>query len=316
MRVNFHKHPIEASVYKEALSFDNAKFLVALSGGADSVTAAYILKNIGFEIISLHCNFHLRGEESNRDMNFVVRFCKENGIPLEIEEFDVTHYIKKNRGSSLEMACRELRHKWFQDKLKEYNYTRIVTGHNADDNIETFFLNMLRGSGTKGLRGMIKDNGIIWRPLLNFHRTDILNYIKDKKINYVVDSTNLENDYRRNYLRNTVIPLLKKEWKGFDMAMDKTIRNISTENKIVEKMIGSFLPYKIEPLFCETILQFPAPLLLIQRYISPVGPFVATSQEIYNAIIANKPHIRKWKLKKGYVYLNNKKLSIEMSHSE
>ena len=309
-------NPIEASIKKEASASNIGKVLMTLSGGADSIATAIALKNSGIEILALHCNFHLRGEESNRDMEFVKKFCTDNQISFEIKEFNVLDYLKENKHSSVEMACRDLRHDWFKKKLKETGYDRIVTGHNADDNIETFFLNLLRGSGTRGLKGMIKDNGLIWRPLLNFHRKEILKYIKNNDLNFVIDSTNLKNDYRRNYLRNTVIPLLKKEWKGFDSALDKTIHNLEKENQVIENSLNNVLYEGIRFLSVETIENFPSPMLLIKRFIEPLGPFSTTPQEVLASIKANKPHIRIWRLKRGNLYLKNKILFIEMSHSE
>lgn len=316
MKTHPNQNSVEAFISREASEFSIGKALVAISGGADSVAALFSLKKIGLEVLALHCNFHLRGEESDRDMEFVINFCHSNSIPLEIKEFDVESYLQSHKGLSLEIACRNLRHEWFREKLTETGYDRIVTGHNADDNIETFFLNMLRGSGSRGLKGMEKDNGIIWRPLLRFHRTEILDYLKYHNLSYVVDSTNLKSDYRRNYLRNKIIPLLKEEWKGFDAAMDKTIRNIETENHLIEDVVNNFLPLPDHPLDTEIILNSPAPLLLLKRYIDPLGPFSTTPDEILSAIKANKPHIRRWRLRKGAVFLRNGRLFIEMIHGE
>lgn len=307
---------LEASIFKEASSYSIHKVLVALSGGADSVATAFALHQANLHVIALHCNFHLRGDESNRDMNFVVQFCEKLGIPLEIKEFDVNKFLKQNKGTSVEMACRDLRYSWFRDKLEETGADRLVTGHNADDNIETFFLNLLRGAGTRGLKAMSSDNGIIWRPLLKFHRKDILAYLKAHNLSYVVDSTNLENDYRRNFLRNNIIPQLKEKWKGFDSALDKTIRNLQDENKLVEEVINSTLPLPNQPLSTSVILSHHSPLLLLKRYIDPLGPFATTPSEVLSAIKANKPHIRKWRLKKGVLFLRNGNLFIEMGHGE
>lgn len=310
------EHPIEASSKREASYNDIRKVLVALSGGADSVATAYVLKKIGLEIIALHCNFHLRGEESDRDMNFVKLLCDTYQIPLRIIEFDVEEYLNRHKGESVEMACRTLRHQWFEKELEEYGFDRIATGHNADDNIETLFLNMLRGSGTRGLKGMVKDNGKIWRPLLDFSRIDILNYLESNNLTFVVDSTNLQSDYRRNFLRNDIIPQLRNVWKGFDKAMQRTLSNLNSENKIIEFYLDNILKENSNIISVEAILKFPAPLLLVKRFIEPIGPFVSTHQEVLEAIKANKPHIRKWRLKKGNLILRNKKLFIEMGHCE
>ena len=307
---------IVSSIKEEALYLNIGKVLIALSGGADSIATAHALKEVGLEIIALHCNFHLRGDESDRDCRFVEEFCRVNDIQLKLKDFNVDEYMQSHPGESIEMACRKLRYDWFDKILKETGYQRIVTGHNADDNIETFLLNMLRGSGTRGLRGMSGDNGKIWRPLLKFHREEIITYLKDNNLSYVVDSTNLLSDYRRNFLRNEIIPQLKKEWKGFNTSMDKTISNLENENRLVEDIINKNLKEAARSLSGEQILSFPAPLLLIKRYIEPLGPFVTTPEEVMSSIKANKPHIKKWRLKKGNLILRNGCLFIEMGHSE
>ena len=309
-------HPIEVTIKKEASNFGIHKVLIALSGGADSIATAFSLKQTDIAIRALHCNFHLRAEESNRDMEFVKEFCAIHDIPLEIKEFDVNDYMKHHKGISVEMACRDLRHDWFRLKLTETGYDRIATGHNADDNIETFFLNLLRGSGTRGLKGMTKDNGVLWRPILQFHRNEILEYLEGYNLRFVVDSTNLQNDYRRNLIRNTIIPLFKEEWKGFNASLDKTIRNLSAENQIVEYVINNALSHSDQSISVSTIMSSPAPLLLIKRYIDPLGPFSTTAEEILSSIKANKPHIRRWRLKDGDVFLRNGNLFIEMIHGK
>lgn len=310
---NRHKlTPFENSIKARVSALGVHKVLVALSGGADSIATTFALKRIGLEIKALHCNFNLRGEESLRDKKFVENFCKEHDIPLEIKEFDTIRYIQSNKGVSTEMACRELRYSWFQECLVEQGFERIVTGHNADDNIETFFLNLFRGSGSKGLKGMVSDNGTIWRPLLGCHRSEIELYLKDNNLSYVIDSSNLSNAYRRNLLRNTIIPLIKHEWKGFQVAMDKTIQNLTAEYSVIEEYLKNLLPVDGSPLLINEVLNSPAPLLILQRFIDPFGPHPATAKEIYNAIKANKPHIRRWRLKKGIIFLRNGKLYSEL----
>lgn len=304
------------TVKREVSRKEIRRVIVALSGGADSVATAHILRTSGLKILALNCNFHLRGEESDRDMNFVTSFCKEQDIPLLIKHFDVNDYVATHKGCSLEMACRNLRYEWFEDIRSERKFDRIATGHNADDNVETLFLNLLRGSGTRGLSGMMPDNGIIWRPLLNLHRSEILNYLKENGLSYITDSSNLKSDFRRNFLRNEVIPLLKNRWEGFDKALDKSIKNLREENDLIENLVEMTIPEKGSPLKVQTILEFPAPSLLIKRFIDMALPFSETVNEIMASIEAQKPHIRKWKLRKGEVILRNGNLFVEMGHCE
>lgn len=300
---------------KYALKNSIRKVLATISGGADSVATMILLKEIGIEILALHCNFHLRGEESNRDENYVRKICGFFDIPLMVRDFDIDAFMKENPGKSIEMACREVRHSWFREIMDEENFHRIVTGHNADDNIETLFLNLLRGSGTSGLKGMLYDTDIIWRPLLKIHKDEIISYLKSNGIEYVTDSSNLKSDYQRNFLRNEIIPLLKSRWKGFDKALDNSIEYITAESRIIDKALKEVLPENGNPLSVDAVLEFPDPELLIRKYILPLQPFTTTPGEILQAIYAAKPHKRIWNLKKGTVILQNKKIRCEL-HKE
>lgn len=316
MRNTERKNPLEVAVKKFVDQKGIKNVLVALSGGADSITLAYVLKRIGLNIKALHCNFHLRGEESNRDMEFVENFCNTNSIPLQIKEFDTIDFLKRNKGISPEMACRDLRHSWFKQKLTEEGFQRLAIGHNADDNIETFFLNLMRGAGSRGLKGMVMDNGVIWRPFLKVHREEILEYINQNNLSFIIDSTNLENDYRRNFLRNRIIPLFKSEWEGFETSLDRSLDNLERENSVVEYSLKNILDNNRSSLDIDIILEFPDPLLLIKRFIEPAGPYKTTPQEVLAAIKARKPHIPMWNLQNGRLYIRKNHLFIEMVHGE
>lgn len=246
-----------------------------------------------------------------RDQRHVEDICRQIGVRLLSIDFNVDEYTRKHKGISVEMACRELRHEWFSSLLRKHNADRIATGHNADDNIETLFLNLLRGSGTSGLRGMLPDTGKIWRPLLTFHRPEILQYLKEKNLTYVTDSTNLQSDYRRNFLRNDIIPLLRSRWAGFDKAMDRSITLLREENKVVTACVEASLPQPGEPLLTDVIKSFPDPELLTRRYIEPLGPFTTTAAEVLAAIDADKPSAKSWRLRNGSLLLRNHRLFLE-----
>lgn len=245
-----------------------------------------------------------------RDQTFVCELCNKLGVEVRVKDFNVDDYISAHKGISAEMACRELRYEWFREMLKDSGADRIVTGHNADDNIETLFLNLLRGSGTSGLRGMCEDTGEIWRPMLKVHREEILAYIDRSGLSYVTDSTNLESDYRRNFIRNEIIPLLKSKWPGMNKALDRSIQLLGNENKIVTKSVADHLPAEGEPLLRTTVLNYPDPESLVKNYIRPLNPFTTTAAEIVSAMRANKPDIKRWKLHKGMVTLRGGKLKI------
>ncbi len=288
-----------------------SKFIVALSGGADSVALLASLATVrGTELIAAHCNFHLRGEESMRDRNFVEKMCSRLGVKLVIKDFDVESYRSQNPSTSLEMACRDLRYDWFRSLLAEHGFDRIATGHNADDNIETLFLNLLRGSGTTGLRGMLPDNAGVIRPLLTIHRHEIETYLKEKELGFITDSSNLTSDFRRNFLRNEILPLLRERWPGLNKALDRSLRLLASENDVIEKAVNEALPEKGSPLATSVALSFPAPELLIRRYIQHLRPLTTTPEEIVAAMRAAKPDIRRWTLPGGSLILRGGKLYI------
>lgn len=304
-------HPLERFISDKLREFGFSRIIVAVSGGADSVALLYLLHTTGIETVAAHCNFHLRGDESNRDEKHVSDLCSELGIPLEKIDFNVQEFISHHRGMSVEMACRKLRYDWFFSLMDRMGASRVATAHNADDNAETLFLNLLRGSGTAGLKGMLPDNGKILRPLLSVTRKEIESYLAEKGILFVTDSTNLVSDYRRNFLRNEIIPLLRSRWAGFDKAMARSLSFLRSENLVVERAVADSLPEEGEPLRSETVLNFPDPELLVRRFIQPLSPFTTTSSEVVAAMKADKPDIKRWRLRQGSLLLRNKKLFLK-----
>ncbi|MBR1543350.1 MAG: tRNA lysidine(34) synthetase TilS [Muribaculaceae bacterium] len=204
---------------------EGGKLLVALSGGADSVALLLVLRQLGINVVAAHCNFHLRGAESDRDEKFVRELCELKGVALEVKDFDVPGYMAQH-GVSVEMACRDLRYAWFAHLLSSTGCESVAVAHHRDDNIETFFLNALRGTGIAGLAGMHPRNGRVVRPLLCVSRGEIERYLQELGQSYVTDSTNLECDVKRNILRNRVLPLLETEFPGCRQALEKTLRNV------------------------------------------------------------------------------------------
>ncbi len=204
----------------------DAPLLLTVSGGADSMSLFHACRRIGIKFEVAHCNFHLRGEESNRDEFFVKDICKKHNIICHIKHFDVPAFCDKKHIST-EMACRELRYNWFRQLKSEINASRIVTAHNADDNIETLLLNLFRGSGIEGLKGMALDNGEILRPLLEINRKEIEDYLYDIGETFITDSTNLQTDYKRNFIRNTILPLIESRWEGVRKSLLQTQQNIA-----------------------------------------------------------------------------------------
>ncbi|NDW11427.1 tRNA lysidine(34) synthetase TilS [Bacteroides sp. 214] len=195
-------------IKQENLLCKEDKILIALSGGADSIALLHLLLTMGYNCEAAHCNFHLRGEESNQDMAFVEALCKKNNIHLHLIHFDTTKYASQQK-LSIEMAARELRYNWFSDLQKTHGYTCIAVGHHQDDSIETILLNLVRGTGINGLLGIKPKNNSIVRPLLCLTRQEIISFLTEIKQPYVTDSTNLSDDYARNKVRLNVIPQLQ-----------------------------------------------------------------------------------------------------------
>lgn len=191
----------------QLLAADN-KYIVALSGGADSVALLLIMKALGYDVEAAHCNFHLRGKESERDENFCVSLCESLGIILHRIHFDTLTYAQLHK-VSIEMAARDLRYSYFEQLRRDINADAICVAHHKDDNVETILLNLVRGTGMNGLTGISPRNGFILRPLLCIGREDILEYLEAENQDYVTDSSNLVDDVQRNKIRLNVLPLLE-----------------------------------------------------------------------------------------------------------
>lgn len=186
----------------------NCKYIVALSGGADSVALLLTLKSLGYAIEAAHCNFHLRGEEAQRDESFCISLCKHENIQLHCIHFDTRTYADVHR-ISIEMAARELRYHYFEQLAYDIGAKGICVAHHRDDSVETVLINLIRGTGIHGLKGISVRNGKILRPLLCVNRFEILEYLKQLHQDFVVDSSNLIDDVQRNKIRLNVLPTMQ-----------------------------------------------------------------------------------------------------------
>lgn len=213
-----------------------SKVLIALSGGADSVFLFRYLISSGLEVEAAHCNFHLRGEESNRDEQFVRDLCSACQIKLHVQHFDTHNYAQTNH-ISIEMAARTLRYSWFEQLLIERHLDTLAVAHHRDDNTESMLLNLVRGTGIKGLCGMQPRNGHIVRPLLCISRADILTGLNEMQQSFVDDSTNFDNLFSRNRIRLDVLPLLRSINAGADINIATTIENLNEVLKVYEESI-------------------------------------------------------------------------------
>ena len=223
----------------KALFCKQDKLLVAISGGADSVALAHLLKQAGYNFELAHCNFKLRGKASDADEKFCKLLAKQLNVKIYTQQFDVKEYSAKHK-ISIQMSARTLRYSWFLKLVEEKKINYLLTAHHANDTIETVLINLIRGTGIKGLIGVPEKNGEIVRPLLNFSREDIDKYIKKYKLKFRLDKSNLDDKYNRNFLRLNVIPKLKK--------LNPNIENTFIENSKIFKqeaeIVNDFLREK------------------------------------------------------------------------
>ncbi|MDE7397126.1 MAG: tRNA lysidine(34) synthetase TilS [Muribaculum sp.] len=213
-----------------------SRLLVGLSGGADSVALASALVDSGFRPTAMHANFHLRGAESDRDAACAADVAGRLGIPLLTKDFDVEAFMTANPGHSVEMACRDLRYGWFAEVSDSMGDVPIAIAHHRDDNVETLFLNLMRGTGIAGLRGMRYRSGRVVRPMLDVPRSEVMDYLRSTGLPYVVDSSNLGNDYRRNQLRNDVLPRLCSYFPDAMDAAARTMSNLSSTEALLDEL--------------------------------------------------------------------------------
>lgn len=213
------------------------KLLVAVSGGIDSVVLSHLVSNLENTTISLaHCNFQLRGVESDLDASFVKTLGKSLQLETYTINFDTSSY-SENHKLSTQLAARKLRYDWFQKLLKELSFDYVLTGHHADDNLETFLINLSRGTGLDGLTGIPEINEFIVRPLLPFSRSEIEVYAKEKGYQWREDASNKETKYLRNKLRLEVIPKLKEINPNFLKSFKNTTKFLNEDKKIIDQNV-------------------------------------------------------------------------------
>ncbi|MBU3821672.1 tRNA lysidine(34) synthetase TilS [Flavobacteriaceae bacterium XHP0103] len=218
----------------------DAKLLLAISGGVDSVVLAHVCHQSQLNVALAHCNFNLRGKESDADEEFVLQLAEDLDLEVFVESFDTEAYAEENK-RSIQMAARELRYNWFVELGEQLEFDYVLTAHHADDNLETFLINFTRGTGLEGLTGIPEINGEFIRPLLPFSRIEIEVYAKAQKINWRDDSSNSSRKYLRNKLRHEVIPILKEINPSLLQSFQSTIENLQESQAIVEDSVNGFL---------------------------------------------------------------------------
>ena len=246
--------------------------IVALSGGADSVALLLGLLHVGQPLVAAHCNFHLRGEESDADEAFVRQLCEERGVKLYVEHFDTEVYAKQQR-ISIEMAARELRYDFFEKLRQQLGADTIAVAHHRDDNVETLLLNLVRGSGLKGLCAMQPQNGFIVRPMLNIPRTEIEAFLKEAQQSFRTDSTNTDTAFKRNKIRHELLPLLRELNPSIDRTLAETITRLNEAQTLLRSLRSDTIAAPTLPLRLPlaSLQSSPAPQTLIFNFLSPYG---------------------------------------------
>ncbi|NHM02586.1 tRNA lysidine(34) synthetase TilS [Flavobacterium difficile] len=207
---------------QQSFSFlKDKKFYIAVSGGIDSMVLVHLFQHFQFEFGLLHCNFKLRGEESDADMRFIQDYAEANSLQLKIGFFETAQIAKESK-ISIQVAARELRYQWFYQQMKENNVDFVATAHHLDDKLETFFINLSRGTGLDGLTGIPTINDKVFRPLLPFSREEIENYANENNLKWREDSSNASDKYLRNKIRHHLVPVLKDNNEDFLNSFQKT----------------------------------------------------------------------------------------------
>ena len=257
-------------------------YLVGLSGGADSVALLLILRELGYNVGAAHCNFKLRGEESDRDENFVKELCLKTNIPLHVIHFDTREYASLHQ-VSIEMAARDLRYGYFRHLCKDIGAEGVCIAHHRDDAVETLLMNMLRGAGLHGLTGIRPKNDFVVRPLLSVSRKEITEYLDSIGQNYVTDSSNLVDDVLRNKIRLRVLPLLEEIAPGATANIDKTANYLREAEKVYQAEIDSELEEVDNIMPVVKLMELPSPSAFLHEWLSPFGFNSSQTEQILAA---------------------------------
>lgn len=217
----------------------NAKTLIAVSGGVDSMVLLDLFRQLRLDFCVAHCNFQLRGDESDQDEQLVRTYCSDHKIPLFIQRFDTSGYMAKH-GGSVQMSARRLRYEWFRVLRREQQCECIVTAHHLDDQVETFLINFTRGTGIDGLTGIPQKNEDVVRPLLLFSREEILSYANSEGVRWREDASNSSVKYLRNKMRHLVVPVLKQENSHFMRSFQHTINYLKQTKSVAEDALALF----------------------------------------------------------------------------
>lgn len=278
---------IKSYIAGKHLLKEDAVVITGLSGGADSMALLDLLTLLGYRCIAAHCNFHLRGEESDGDARFVKKWCKENDIEFTSIDFDTRQYAADKK-ISIEMAARELRYAWFEMVRRQFEAEAVAVAHHRDDSVETVLLNLIRGTGIGGLSGIEPMNGKVIRPMLCVSRNEIEEYLKEREIPFRTDSTNKQDIYSRNHIRLNVLPMLQKINPSVSDAIFRTSENIAEAEKVyrtaISKDIGTVL--EDDRIYIDKLRQTVSPVTVLYEILSPLGFRPSVIDDVKNSLDA------------------------------
>jgi len=271
-----NKLPIEQHFQNAMKKFKTAKLLLAVSGGVDSMVLLHLLKKSKIDFEVAHCNFNLRGEDSEKDYLFVKKTCLSNDIVFNGNRFDTLKYAKEN-GLSIQMAARQLRYKWFGEIIQHKKLNYLVTAHHQNDQTETILLNILRGKGSFTWEGMSVLNNSILRPLLAISKNELIEYAKENKIDWREDSSNEKSDYQRNFIRNTIFPQLDSVFP----SVENNLLQFAEINRYNNNILRQFIQEKklqlciseneILIINCDLLMKENEPAVLLFHLINTYG---------------------------------------------
>jgi tRNA(Ile)-lysidine synthase len=276
-------------IQKENLFITSDTILLTVSGGIDSIVMCELFHKANFKFAIAHCNFKLRGKESNGDELFVKQLAKKYDVPFFCKSFNTSAYADK-KNSSIQMAARDLRYEWFEEIRKKEKFQYIATAHHQDDSVETFFINLVRGTGISGLHGILPKQGKIIRPLLFTNKNEIEIFAKKNKLKHREDSSNASDKYVRNKLRHQVIPVLKELNPALGNTINETIQRLrdveliyknEIENKrktIVKKEKGNYT------ISIEQLKKLSLPFIYLYKFLKPYNFNANTVESIIAAL--------------------------------
>ncbi len=280
---------VSRDIAARSLLAPGSSVVVGLSGGADSVALFLVMLRLGYHVEAAHCNFHLRGAESDRDAAFVTDLCARYGVPLHRADFE-TAQAARRAGVSIEMQARNERYAFFESVRRHTRAGAIAVAHHRDDNVETLLLNLVRGAGLRGLHGMAWRNGRVVRPLLGVTRSDVESFLRSEGETFVTDSTNTDTAIRRNLIRHEVLPLLRRLNPSVDATLDATARRLAEADELcryaldhVRRKVCTPLPDG-EVIDAAALLRLPAARTLLYELLRPYGFSPAVCAEIFDGL--------------------------------